>query len=342
MHRQINLLGLLGFVLLSSLGCTKHNTPTSSNPVPMDTTKPVATARNPVITNRFTADPAALVYGDSVYLFTGHDEAAPNVPGYVMRNWLCYSSADMKTWKDHPAPLQVGAFGWAKGDAWASQVIERDGKFYWYVAVEHNATHPGKAIGVAVADKPWGPYRDAKGAALVTNDMTPDINIRNNMSWDDIDPTVWIENGQAYLYWGNSACYWAKLKPNMVELDGPIHTVTSLPSFTEAPYIHKRGGWFYLSYATLFPEKIGYAMSRSIEGPWVYKGILNELAPNCNTNHQSIIEYKGKWYFIYHHGKLQPDGGDFRRSVCIDYLYYNADSTLKPVVMTDRGVDQIK
>lgn len=109
----------------------------------------------------------------------------------------------MKTWTEHPSPLHVKDFSWAKGDAWASQVIEREGKFYWYVAVEHK-TVPGKAIGVAVADHPMGPFKDALGKALVTNDMTKDTRI----SWDDIDPTVWIEdNGQAYLFWGNTKLY---------------------------------------------------------------------------------------------------------------------------------------
>jgi hypothetical protein len=83
-------------------------------------------------------------------------------------------------------------------------------------------------------------------------------------------------------------------------------------------------------------------MSRSIEGPWVYKGILNEIAGNSNTNHQSIIEIKGKDYFIYHTGALVPDYGSFHRSVCIDYLYYNKNGTLKRVIMTSEGVKAVK
>ncbi len=284
---------------------------------------------NPVIKDQFTADPAALVYNDSVYLYTGHDEASDDFHFYKMNDWLVYSSADMKNWKEHPVPLKVSDFSWAKADAWAAQVIERDGKFYWYVSVEHKNT-PGKAIGVAVADNPLGPFKDARGSALITNDMTT----KTDISWDDIDPTVYIEdNGQAYLYWGNTVCYWAKLKENMIELDGPIHSV-ELPGFTEAPWIHKNGDWYYLSYAYGFPERTAYAMSKSIEGPWEYKGILNEIAGNSNTNHQAIINFKAKSYFIYHNGGIQPNGGSFRRSVCIDRLYYNEDGTLKKVIMT--------
>jgi len=83
-------------------------------------------------------------------------------------------------------------------------------------------------------------------------------------------------------------------------------------------------------------------MSKNINGPWEYKGILNELAGNCNTNHQSIIEFKGKSYFIYHTGGIPTQGGSFRRSICIDYLNYNKDGTLKRVVMTSEGVKPAK
>ena len=294
-------------------------------------------AGNPIIRNKYTADPAALVHNGTVYLYAGHDEAPAPEQRYVMHEWLCYSSTDMVTWTEHPSPLNVKAFAWAKDDAWASQVIARNGKFYWYAAVEHG-TVTGKSIGVAVSDSPTGPFKDARGTALVTNDITTAVKI----FWDDIDPTVTIDKtGQAYLFWGNSACYYAKLKPNMTELEGPIQTI-KLPAFTEAPWVHQHNGWYYLSYATGFPEKIAYAMSRSLEGPWVYKGILNELAGNSNTNHQAIIDFKGKSYFVYHNGGVNTDGGSFRRSVCADNLFYNKDGTMKRVVMTSEGVQPAK
>lgn len=290
---------------------------------------------NPIIKDKYTGDPAALVYKDKVYLYAGHDEAPNDFNFYKMNEWLVYSSSDMVNWQEHPVPLKVTDFAWAKSDAWAAQVIERNGKFYWYVTVEHG-TIPGKSIGVAVSDSPTGPFKDALGKAIITNDMTT----KTSISWDDIDPTVIIDNdGQAYLFWGNTVCYYAKLKANMVELDGPIQTVT-LPNFTEAPWIHKKNDWYYLSYAYQFPEKIAYAMSKSINGPWEYKGILNEIAGNSNTNHQSIIAFKGKDYFIYHNGATQPNGGSFRRSVCIDRLYYNEDGTLKRVIMTTEGIQK--
>ncbi len=291
---------------------------------------------NPVFTHKYTADPAALTHNGRIYIYAGHDECPPPHNHYDIRDWLVFSSDDMVNWTEHEVPLRASNFKWAKGEAWASQVIERNGKFYWYVTVEHG-TIPGKSIGVAVSDSPTGPFRDAKGSALITNDMTTQY---TNIFWDDIDPTVWIDDdGQAYMFWGNTQCYYIKLKDNMIETEGPIVAV-DLPNFTEAPWIHKHNGWYYLSFAQFFPEKIGYAMSRSITGPWEYKGILNEIAGNSNTNHQAIIEFKGNWYFIYHNGAVQPHGGSFRRSVCIDRLYYNDDNTIKRIIMTSEGVSK--
>ena len=297
-------------------------------------------AANPIITDVFTADPAAFVHQGTVYLYAGQDEA-PNDrhSGYVMNRWLCFSSTDLVHWTSHGSPLKPTDFAWAKGDAWAGQVIERDGKFYWYVALQHDGTHPGKAIGVAVADSPTGPFKDARGSALVTNDMTTATKI----SWDDIDPTVFIEpDGQAWLFWGNQKCYYAKLKANMTEFDGPIQIVPGdqVKGYTEAPWIHKRGELYYLSYATGFPEKIAYSTAPAITGPWTPRGLLSEGAFNSNTIHQAIIDFKGHTWFFYHNGGTQDPriGSSYRRSVCIDELFYNPDGTMKRVLQTTEGV----
>jgi beta-xylosidase len=326
---------LLTVAMLAACSSNRqNNTSTASNNQLFDSTQ---YSGNPIIKHKFTADPAAMVYNNTVYLYTGHDEAPEKQNRYVMHDWTCFTSTDLVRWTEHPSPLNTKTFAWAQGDAWASQVIERNGKFYWYVAVTHKDIH-GKAIGVAVADNPLGPFKDAIGKALITNDMTTDVKI----SWDDIDPTVFMDDdGQAYLFWGNTSLRYAKLKENMIELDGSFNTI-KLTHFTEAPWVHKHNGWYYLSYAYEFPEKIAYAMSRNINGPWEFKGIINEIAGNSNTNHQAIIDYKGKSYFIYHNGALAADAGSFHRSVCIDDLYYNKDGTIKKIVMTTEGVRQVK
>lgn len=291
---------------------------------------------NPIIRHKFTADPTVLVYNKTVYLYTGHDEAPVGTETYIMKDWLCFSSKDLVNWTEHPTPLKSSDFSWSKGDAYASKVIERDGKFFWYAPVTH-ATIKGKGIGVAVANSPTGPFRDARGMALITNDMTTATGIEK----DDIDATAIIDDdGQAYIFWGNSVCYYVKLKANMTEIEGEIKTV-NLPDFSEGAHIHKRGDWYYLSYGYQMPEKVAYAMSRNIHGPWEFKGILNEIAGNSETNRAAIVDFKGNTYFFYHNGGLK-NGGSHRRSVCVDRLFYNEDGTMQRVQMTSEGVAAVE
>jgi beta-xylosidase len=291
---------------------------------------------NPIIRHKFTADPTVIEHNGTVYLYTGHDEPPPGVDNYVMNDWLCFSSTDMVNWKEHPVPLKAADFSWAKGDAYASKVIYRNNKFYWYVAVTP-ASAKGKAIGVAVADHPAGPFSDARGSALISHDMIPATsNEKANM-----DPTVVLDDdGHAYIFWGGKQCYYARLAQNMIELGGPVHTIT-LPGFMEGAHVYKRKDWYYLMYGYQLPEKVAYAMSKSIHGPWQFSGIVNETAANCETNRPATLDFKGKTYFFYHNGTLQH-GGSHRRSVCVDYLYYNDDDTIRTVIMTRQGVEKIK
>lgn len=139
----------LGFIALTV--STAH---ISLQAATQDTTF-VAT-QNPVVSYKYLGDPAAMVYDGTVYIYAGHDECPAPHQYYLMNEWCILSTQDMKTFTEHAYTLKATDFKWAKGEAWASQVIERNGKFYWYVTVEH-ATIPGKSIGVAVADSPTGP-----------------------------------------------------------------------------------------------------------------------------------------------------------------------------------------
>lgn len=285
---------------------------------------------NPIIQHTFTADPTVIAHNNTVYLYTGHDEAAEHANAYVMNDWLCFSSADLANWTEHPSPLKAKDFNWAKGDAYASKVVHHNNQFYWYVAVTHGSID-GKGIGVAVSDNPTGPFTDARGSALINPLHT---------TGDNFDPTVLVDDdGGAYIFWGKGACYYAALHENMIELQGAIQTI-QLPEFMEGAHIHKRNGWYYLSYGYGFPEKVAYAMSRSVHGPWEFKGILNEIAGNCETNRPAILDFQGKTYFFYHNGGLEK-GGSHRRSVCIDELHYNDDGTMKRVIMTSEGIAPI-
>ena len=178
-------------------------------------------AQNPIIQTHYTTDPAPMVYGDTLYLYVGCDEPDAPRDSYLMREYRLYTTTDMVNWTDHGTPLKPSDFSWSAGDASAAQCIPRDGKFYWYISSQ-NSQSPGSSIGVAVADSPYGPFKDALGHALITNDMTTYA----KHSWDDLDPTVFIDDdGQAWLYWGNGVCYRAKLNKDMVSLDGEIEAI---------------------------------------------------------------------------------------------------------------------
>ena len=284
---------------------------------------------NPIITHKHTADPAALVVGDSLWLFTGHDFEG-NQNGYKLKDWCVFSTPDMVNWTEYPTPLKVADFKWDKtGAAYAAHVVEKNGKYYYFISTN------GSGIGVAVADRPEGPYKDAIGKPLLTNKDC----FGANHFWVCIDPAVFIDDdGQAWIFWGNQICYYAKLKDNMTEIDGEIKRIDFDGfKFTEAPWVHKYNGKYYLTYATGWPEKIAYAMADNIEGPYEYKGLLSEIAGNCNTTHPSIVEFKGKWYFFTHNGGLH-DGTSYSRSVCVEELKYNADGTIKKINISTESI----
>lgn len=290
---------------------------------------------NPIVTHKYTADAAALVHNDTLFIYTGEDfKGGQN--RYNILNWCVFATTDMKTFWEYKTPLKATDFSWGEPNAaWASQVIERNGKFYWYTSSQTTG------IGVAVSDRPEGPFKDAIGKPLFTNEDS----FGKKHSWRTIDPSVFIDDdGQAWIYWGNGACWVAKLNEDMVSYDKDygikmvdIQGDMEFP-FTEAPWIQKRNGKYLLSFAIGFPERIAYAMGDKPEGPYEYKGIINEIAGNSNTNHQALIDFKGESYFIYHNGGIQTDGGSFSRSICIDKLEYNEDGTIKPVIMTTSGI----
>ncbi|UOQ50121.1 family 43 glycosylhydrolase [Gracilibacillus caseinilyticus] len=301
-------------------------------------------ADNPVIKDEFSADPAAISHNGKAYLYTGHDEAAVDGNFFVLKEWSIYSSTDLNNWKREGA-LPRTAFSWAKNDsAWASQVIERNGKFYWYVTVFNgDADDPGYSIGVAQSDDPVSGWEDARNEPLVSASMTEDPASMGAEPWDDIDPTVFIdEDGQAYLYWGNTHLYYAKLKENMIELEGDIHRldIQNIPgTFTEAPWLHEHNGIYYLSFAMNYPEELAYATSDSPEGPWEYQGLLMDTLPGSATSHPAILDFQGQSYFIYHTAAL-PTGGEYRRSVSIEKLHYNPDGTIRKMIPTASGFDE--
>jgi hypothetical protein len=300
---------------------------------------PRVAGHNPLFTDALTADPAATVVGDRLYLYVGRDNATPG-GWFNMPEWLCYSTTDMKNWTAHGPVLKAadfqGANSWA---AWAGQVVEKDGKYYFYVTLDRKEGH---FITVAVGDSPTGPFKEARlGKTLITDDMTLDSHRGNS----DIDPTVIIDDdGTPWMMWGNGDFYMVKLNRNMVELDGPI---TKMPfrNVAEGPWLFKRGNLYYNVYAAdapgVQPEQICYSTAKSITGPWSYGGYVTGAAKHGFTIHPSVIEFKGQWYFFYHDGSYSfngTPGGDCRRQVCVEYLYFDKDGSIKPITLTTEGV----
>ena len=314
-------------------------------------------AQNPFVQTWCTSDPAPLVHDGTMYVYTGHDEDGADF--FWMQEWRVYSTQDMVNWQDHGSPLALESFSWADDRAWASQTIERDGKFYWYICA-HSKLSGGMAIGVAVGDSPTGPFRDAIGKPLFENG-----------SWDHIDPTVMIDDdGQAWLMWGNPRVYYLKLNRDMISYSGELGRLDmteeafGAPSmdkrekgkkykdcYTEGPWLRKVDAKKYKvdpskAYQLLYaaggvPEHISYSTAPSPTGPWTYAG---EIMPLCETksftNHCGVADYKGHSYFFYHTGKL-PNGGGFGRSVAVEEFKYNADGSFPTIMPTDEGVKPI-
>jgi arabinoxylan arabinofuranohydrolase len=298
-----------------------------------------AAADNPIIQTSYTADPAPMLLEDRLYLYTSHDEDVTVKDFFTMNDWRLYSTLDMVNWTDHGSPAGYKTFSWGTGDAWAPHGIARNGKFYLYVPLNNNT---GSKIGVAVADKPMGPFKDALGKALISTGS------------GNIDPTVFIDaDGQAYLYWGNPDLYYVKLNEDMISFTGsPTKVALTTEGFgvrsktdratayEEGPWFYKRGELYYLVYpADSTPEKLSYSTSSGPLGPWKYRGDIMAKQTGAGgsfTNHPGVIDYKGHSYLFYHNAAL-PGGGGYKRSVCVEEFTYGADGSIPMLTMSSAG-----
>jgi len=301
-------------------------------------------SQNPIIQTIYTADPAPIVYKDTLFLYTGHDEDKST--WFTMKDWHVFSTVDMVNWTDRGSPISLETFTWAIKDAWAGQCVFRNKKFYFYVPVNQK-NGKGMAIGVAVSDSPTGPFKDALGKPLVHSGN------------GDIDPTVFIDDdNQAFLYWGNPYLKYVRLNFDMISFTKDINSVSLSPDgfgirngdnkrasqYEEGPWLYKRNSLYYLLYpAGGVPEHIAYSTAKSATGPWIYRDTIMPVIKKGGafTNHPAIIDYKGKSYFFYHNGAL-PGGGGFNRSVCVDEFNYNDDGTIPEIKPTIDGVKPLQ
>ncbi len=297
-------------------------------------------AQNPIVRNQFSADPTARVFNGKVYVFPSHDIPTPEGKG-LRKDWFCmadyhvFSSENLTDWTDHGMIVSQNKVAWvdsASYSMWAPDCIERNGKYYFYFPANKNVAdangRKGFGVGVAVADKPEGPY-------VPLSEPIKGVN--------GIDPNVFIDkDGQAYLYWAMGNIMVAKLKDNMTELASEPQIIANLPQkgLKEGPFLFERKGIYYLTIPHVENkiERLEYAIGDNPMGPFKMAGVVMDESPvNCWTNHQSFVEYKGQWYLFYHHNDYSPTF-DKNRSIRVDSLSFNADGTIRKVTPTLRGV----
>jgi beta-xylosidase len=298
-----------------------------------------AYAQNPIIRNMYSADPTARVFGDSVYLYPSHDILAS--PGHGRVGWFCmeehpvFPSADLPNWRDDGVVVSQYNTPWVdstKYSMWAPDCLYRNGKYYFYFPSMPDSSYGrGFAIGVAISDKPSGPFIPQ---AMPIKDV------------HGIDPNVFIDkDGQPYLYWAQGRISGAKLKDNMLELASDVKVLGNLPDkgLKEGPFVFERNGHYYLTYPHVEnkTERLEYAMGDNPLGPFKVTGVIMDESPHCWTNHHSLVKFKGQWYLFYHSNDLSPNF-DKARSVRADSLFFNADGTIQKVIPTLRGIGVTK
>lgn len=290
-------------------------------------------AANPFITSIYTADPSAHVWADGrLYVYPSRDMDPPRGCD-LMDRYHVFSTDNMVNWRDEGEILRASQVSWGRpegGFMWAPDCAYRNGTYYFYFP------HPSGSdwnktwkVGVATSKKP-------------ASDFQPGGFIEGVGGFSMIDPCVFTDtDGTAYFYYGGGGkCQGAKLKENMVELDGSLQAMTGLEDFHEAAWVFKRNGIYYLTYADNLPGKnrLRYATSNSPLGPWTSKGIYLEPT-GCDTSHGSVVEFKGQWYQFYHNQTLSGQGN--LRSICVDKLNFNADGTIQTVAQTKAGVSAV-
>jgi beta-xylosidase len=267
------------------------------------------------------ADPNIAVFNSKFYIYPTTDGTV----GWQSTAFSCWSSDNLTNWKNEGVILNLPTdLTWAKVRAWAPTIATKNGKYYYYYSADVN-------IGVAVADKPTGPFKDPLGKPLIRKGLLPG---------QMIDPMAFVDDdGSAYLYFGQGQCNVLKLNDDMISYDTTKITSFKPEGYNEGPFMIKRKGVYYLmwsEYDTRDPRySIAYATSKSPLGPFVKAvghPVLKGKGVVKGAGHHSVVQVPGtdKWYIAYHRFKI-PDGNGYNRETCIEPMYFDTDGNIKPV-----------
>ncbi|MDC0771882.1 family 43 glycosylhydrolase [Streptomyces sp. HD] len=262
--------------------------------------------------------------------------------GWSGTKFKAYSSKDLVHWKDHGVILDLGPdVTWADKNAWAPAIAERDGKYYFYFCAEQQ-------IGVAVADSPAGPFKDALGRPLVAKG--------GSLKGQMIDPAVFTDDdGTSYLYWGNGHGYVVPLNDDMVSFDASKVKDITPDNFREGSFVIKRKGTYYFMWSEDDTRSenyhVAYATGPSPLGPWTKRGTILQKRPEygiLGTGHHSVVNTPGTddWYIVYHrfalNGPGKPGSDGMHRETTVDRMKFAADGTILPVVPTLEGIRPVR
>ncbi|MGX5186463.1 family 43 glycosylhydrolase [Streptomyces avermitilis] len=292
--------------------------------------------RSPVLPGLY-ADPDIQYLDGRYWIYPTTD----GFPGWSGTRFKAFSSKDLVHWKDHGVILDLGPdVAWADKNAWAPAIAERDGKYYFYFCAEQQ-------IGVAVADSPAGPFKDALGKPLVA---------KGKLAGQMIDPAVFTDDdGTSYLYWGNGHGYVVPLNDDMVSYDATKVKDITQPDFREGSFVVERQGTYYFMWSEDDTGSenyhVSYATGPSPLGPWTKRGTILSKRPEYGikgTGHHSVVNVPGTddWYIVYHRFALSGPGkagGDgTHRETTIDRMTFAADGTIEPVTPTLESVRPVR
>ncbi|HWU96848.1 MAG TPA: glycoside hydrolase family 43 protein, partial [Sphingomonas sp.] len=254
-----------------------------------------------------------------------------------------FSSTDLVHWTKHSHVLDVENVAWAAYAIWAPSVFEHKGRYYMFFSandIQSDAETGG--IGLAVADRPQGPFRDALGKPLIG---------KFHNGAQPIDPFVYRDdNGKVYLFYGGwKHCNVVQLSDDLRSVvpfaDGTSYKEITPPGYVEGSFLIKRKGVYYLMWSeggwTGPDYSVAYATGPSPTGPFTPRGKILEQDFKIarGAGHHSVVNVPGTddWYIVYHRRPLGDEKGE-HREMAIDRMEFAADGAIKPVVMTNEGV----